>query len=195
LRDLEKSAGADHLTAATTNRTIDAARTRLGSVTVAFVTDIQFSNFDFLFRAKGRFFQSDLHVVTQIRATLSIFALAGHAAEKCFEDAAGNPSSSAAKNFAKNIERIVKSAAKSPALLERGVTKTIVSGAFIRIHQHIIGFAELFEFLFGVRIARIFVRMKFYGELAIGTLHVLRRGIARNAEHFVVIAFGRRHLD
>ena len=68
--------------------------------------------------------------------------------------------------------------AETAALSERGVTKAIVGRAFVVIHQDIVGFAEFFEFLFRVRIVRIFVRMKFDREFAIGALDFLRRARA-----------------
>jgi hypothetical protein len=158
---LEKSAGADHLTATAASGTTDATRPGLGSGAAAFVASVEFSNFDLLFGAKRRFFQSDLHVVTQIRAALSIFGLAGHATEKRFENPAAD-SAAATENLTENIERIMEPTAKTTARFERGVSKPIVSGAFVRVHQHVVSFAELFKFLFGVRVVRILIRMNFH---------------------------------
>src|SRR5262252_8180696 len=61
LRNLKKSAGAGHLTATAANRTIDRARSRLGTAPVALVANVQLSNFNFLFRTESRFFERDLH--------------------------------------------------------------------------------------------------------------------------------------
>src|SRR5436190_1088265 len=66
-----------------------------------------------------------------------------------------------AENFAENVEWIVKAAAKTGTTLGKcGVTKTIVGDAFVRIHEHIVCFAEFFEFVLGVRVVWIFVWMK-----------------------------------
>ena len=55
------------------------------------------------------------------------------------------------------------------------MTEAIVGRALFRIDQDVVGFAELFEFLFGVRVVGIFVGVKFDRELAIGALHFLAR--------------------
>src|SRR5207302_1288115 len=81
--------------------------------------------------------------------------------------------SAAAENFTENVERIVKPAAKTSALLKRGVTETVVGGALVRIHQDVVGLTELFEFFFGVGVIRIFIRMKLYRELAISAFDLL----------------------
>ena len=169
MRDLEKSARADYLAATSASRATDRARARFRAVAVAFVANIQLSNFDFFFGAKRGFFERDLHIVTQVRAALSIFGPAAHSAEEGFENSAAN--STRAKDFPENIEGIMKTAAESAALLERGVTEAIVSGAFVRIHQDVVSFAKLLEFFFSVRVVRVFVGMKFHRELAIGALY------------------------
>ena len=67
------------------------------------------------------------------------------------------------------------------------MAEAIVGRAFVGIHQDVIGFAEFLEFLLGVRVVRVFVRMKFDRELAIRaldffrrTLRVRRRGLRSN---------------
>ena len=187
MRDLEKSAGANYLTTTAAHRTINTARSRLGSGASAFIADIQFSNFNFLFCAESRFLERDLHVVTQIRATLSIFAVSSDAAKKGFENSAAN--AAAAENFTEDIEGIVKSAAKTSTLLKRGVSEAIVSGAFVRIHQDVVGLTQFFEFFFGVRVIRVFIRMKFYRELAISAFDLRFGRTVPNSENFVIIAF------
>jgi len=47
-----------------------------------------------------------------------------------------------------------------------GVAETVVGGALVRVHQHVVGFAKLLEFFLRVRVVRIFVRMIFYREFA-----------------------------
>ncbi len=76
------------------------------------------------------------------------------------------------------------------ALGKSGVAEPIVGRAFLIVRQHIVGFAEFLEFLFGVRVVRIFVRMKLYRELAIGAFNLVARRLAIDAQDFVVIAFG-----
>ena len=67
----------------------------------------------------------------------------------------------------------------------------IVGGAFVDIHEDVIRFAELLELLFGVRVVRIFVRMKFDRQLPIRALDLVFVGLAADGEDFVIISFGR----
>src|SRR5204863_2527161 len=125
LGDLEKSAGADYLPSTAANGTINAACPRLSPRASAFIADIQFSDFDFFFRAECGFLERDLHVVPQIRPTLSIFVRTGDLGKKRFKYAAAN-SSSAAEDFAENVERIVEAATETATCPKGSVTKAIV---------------------------------------------------------------------
>jgi hypothetical protein len=69
----------------------------------------------------------------------------------------------------------------SATLRERSVAKAIVRGAFVRIHEHVVRFAQFLEFFLGVRVVRIFVRMKLYGEFSIGAFDFLIGGISPDA--------------
>jgi hypothetical protein len=60
------------------------------------------------------------------------------------------------------------------------MAEAIVSGTLIRIDQNIISFAELLKFFFGMRIIRIFVRMKFNRQLSIGALDLFLRRTSAN---------------
>jgi len=79
-------------------------------------------------------------------------------------------------------------------LREGCVPKPVVCGALIRIHQDIVSFAQFLEFFLGVRVVRVFVRMKLYRELAIGAFDLLIGGASLNAQNFVVIAFFSSHF-
>jgi hypothetical protein len=74
------------------------------------------------------------------------------------------------------------------ALTESGVTKAIVGGSFIGVHQHVVSFAKFLESLFRLRVVRILVRMKLHREFAVGALHFFRRGGAFDTEHLVIVA-------
>src|SRR3546814_2732454 len=47
----------------------------------------------------------------------------------------------------------------------------------------------------GFLVARIAVRMKLHGELAISFFQLFRAGAALHAENFVIVAFGRHQRD
>ena len=70
---------------------------------------------------------------------MPIFTLSTYATEKRFENSTAD--ATAAKNFAENIEWIVESALKTGALRERGMTKAVVSSAFIGVHQYVVSLA------------------------------------------------------
>ena len=91
-----------------------------GAGALAFVAGVELADFDFFFDAEGRFLERDLHVVTQIGTTLSIFAARRAAAEKRLENSAA-----AAEDLAENVERIMETAAaaKSAALRESAMPK------------------------------------------------------------------------
>src|SRR4030095_7663807 len=119
--------------------------------------------------AEGRFFQLYFHIVPQIRPPTPIVgARSGGAAKERLKDSTAK--SGAAEHFTEDFEGIMETAASETgtALRERGVTEAIVRRAFVWIHQDVVRFAQFFKFFLGVRIVRIFVRMKLYRELAIG---------------------------
>ncbi len=143
---------------------------------VAGVALVELGDGDFLFAAERGFFERDLQVVTQIVAALRAGRVVA-AAEKIFKNAAA---SAAAKHFAENVERIVEAAAAGKAAAARagagikgGVAVLVVGGALLRVAQDFVGLAEFLEIFLGRLVARIFVRMKFHGQLAVGFLDFL----------------------
>ena len=95
---------------------------------------------------------------------------------------------SAAEDLAEEIEGIMESpTATAHAVLKGGVAIAVVGGALVRIAEGLVGLAEFFEFLLRLVVARVFVRMVFDGQLAVGALQVFLADIAIDAEHFVVV--------
>src|ERR1043166_9199036 len=74
------------------------------------------------------------------------------------------------------------------------MTEPVVGCALIRVHQNIVSLAKLFKFLFGLLVVRVFVGMKFDGELAISAFHLLAGRTAVDFEDFVIIALFRGHV-
>jgi len=134
-----------------------------------------------------------LHIVTQIRAALSIFGLHGAGSEERFENAAAHSANTAAEDLAENVERIVETASKSSALLKRCVTEAIVSRTFLGIHQCVIRFAQFLEFFFRMRIVRVLIGVILHCQLPVSALDLVTGSIPIDAEHFVIIAFLRCH--
>jgi len=120
--------------------------------------------------------------------------LAHSIAKKALEDATA--AASAAEDFAKNIERIVRAAvtAHATALGEGLVAEAVVRGALVGAAEHLVGLAQLLELVLRRFIAGILVRMVLHRQLAVGLLDLLRGGAAFDAQDVVIIAFGRRHL-
>src|SRR5436190_2456443 len=168
------------------------ARTLLRAAPMALIARVELANFDLFLCTEGSFFQRDLHIVTQIRAALPLVsATATAATEKTLE----NSTAATAESLAENIEGIVKSAAKPlAALSESGMPIPVVGRAFVSVDQDIVGLAQLLEFLLGMGVLRIFVGMKLDSQLAIGALDFVVMRAPVNSEHFVIIAFGCRHL-
>ena len=81
-------------------------------------------------------------------------------------------------------------AAGARAGIKRRVAVLIVGRAFLRVAQGLVGLADFLEFFLGGFVARIFVRMKFDGQLAVSLFDFLVAGVAADAEHFVIIALG-----
>ena len=77
----------------------------------------------------------------------------------------------------------------SRALREGRVAKAIVGSAFVGIAQDIVSLSELLEFLLRRVIARIFVRVKFHRQFAVGAFELLPVGRALHFQDFVVVAF------
>ncbi len=74
------------------------------------------------------------------------------------------------------------------ARIKRRMAVLIVGGAFLRIAQRFVGFAKFLEFFLGGVVARIFVRVIFYGELAIGFFDAVGGFLASDFEDFVIVA-------
>jgi hypothetical protein len=61
--------------------------------------------------------------------------------------------------------------------VDAGMAVLVVDGALVGLRQNFVGLLGLFEFLFGILITRISVRVIFHRKTTIGLLDVgLRRG-------------------
>jgi hypothetical protein len=67
------------------------------------------------------------------------------------------------------------------------MAEAVVGGALLRILQGVVGFVDLFEFVLGIGIAGIAVRMELHGELAIGALEGRLVAALLHAQHVVVV--------
>ena len=159
-------------------------RFRAGAV--AGLALVELGDGNFLFAAERGLFERDFQIVTQIVAALRARRILA-AAEDVFKNAAA----ARAEDLAENVERIVEAAARRSrrragalARVKRGVAVLVVGGAFLRVAQRLVGLAEFLEFFLGLLVARIFVRMKFHGQLAVGFLDFLGVGFAARRREF-----------
>ncbi len=134
------------------------------------------------FRPEHCLFEFQGDVLTKIGTALGTAAPARTAAEEISET----------EKVSKDLADILKDrgieSTRSRAAHGR-MAKAVVRRPLVRVRQNGVGFAAFFEFLFGVRIIRIAIRMKLQRQFAIGALDLLIIGFAGNPENFVVVAF------
>ena len=67
------------------------------------------------------------------------------------------------------------------------MAKTIVGRPLLRIGQDRVGLGAFLEFLFRVRVARVFIRMMLNRQRAVGPLYLDLGRRTRNAQYFVIV--------
>src|SRR5690606_25726694 len=73
--------------------------------------------------------------------------------------------------------------------VDAGMAIAVIGGALLLVAQDFIGFLDFLELFLGVFAVRIAVRMVLHGQLPVGLLQFIVRGVLRHAQDFVVIAF------
>ena len=102
----------------------------------------------------------------------------------------------AAENVTEHIaENIAERAgagatAASGGRVNTGVTELIIGCAFLSVAQHFIGFFDFLEAHFRLGVTRVAIRMVFHRQTAIGFFQVGVTRSVRNAQYFVIVAFG-----
>src|SRR3981081_257591 len=124
-------------------------------------------NLNLFFGAEHRLFQRDLEIVPETGAALpsrTISSPAHPGTKNLVEDSTPTATvGTHSEHLSENVKWVVEPAAIStrgpgrPA--DSCMPVTIISRAFVLVHQHFVRFAELFKLLFGARVARIFIRM------------------------------------
>ena len=138
-------------------------------------TRFETRNVQILFDAKDRFFESNRQTVFEMRAGLRTAPR-------------GRTRPPKPKNSSKMSAESAK-AGKIAKALRRIVTVAIVQLPLFRIGEHLVRFADLFEFFGGVRIIGIGVGMILLGETAERFFDFVVARVAVHAEHFIVITF------
>ena len=75
------------------------------------------------------------------------------------------------------------------AAVHSGMAELIVTGALVRIRQHVVSFRSFFELFLGRLVARIFIRMILHGKFPVSFFQHIGRSVFRHAQHFVIIPF------
>jgi hypothetical protein len=65
----------------------------------------------------------------------------------------------------------------------------VVDSPLLLVAENLVGLGGLFELLFALRVFAVDVGMQLPRELAVGLLYLWQVGVARHAEHLVVVAF------
>jgi hypothetical protein len=77
-----------------------------------------------------------------------------------------------------------------PGAFEGRRAITVVGRTLVRIAQHLVGMRDFLEHLLRLLVARIFVRVKLHGLLAIGLFHFFGSRALWHSEQFVVVVLG-----
>ena len=118
------------------------------------------------------------------------------ATKQIFKNSAAT--AAAAERLLENVERIVKPSASttSPGTrAESGVAKLVVGRFFLGIAQGLVGFTNFLEFLLGLLVIWILIRMIFDGELTIGFFDFLSGGTLADPQDLVVITLGHAYFS
>ena len=132
--------------------------------------------------------ERDFHVVAKIRPV----AARGLATAP--------PADEIAEHLVENIGETVRETgvetgaarAAGAALLEGLMAEAIIGRALLLVLEDVVRFADVLEFLFGLLIARIAIRVIFHRQLAIGLLDIVRSRLPVDVEKLVIVFLGHR---
>ena len=125
------------------------------------------------------------HVVALPRGIPARLCTAAHAAvEQLVEDIAHTA-------HAAEIHAAERIAARAATHIRAIKAKLVVTGALIRVGQHLIGFVQFLEAGFRFLVVGVQVGVAFLRLLAVGALNVLIRRVFIDTQHFVIIALVR----
>src|SRR5690606_22753193 len=140
-----------------------------------------------LFDAGGRFFERQLDITAHIGAAPRT-SRTPTAAEQIAENAAP-------EDISECVENVLDAVEISRGSLNTRVTVAIVARTLFGIAEHLVGFRGKFEFLRGLGVVGMTIRVITDGHFAIGRRDLGVRCRPGYPEYFVVVPFGshRRH--
>jgi hypothetical protein len=101
-----------------------------------------------------------------LKGDFEIVTKVGTARRSALAAAPGELAEDIVEDVRETFEALTMAAAT--AVLERGMAEPVIGRALLRIFQTVIGFRDRLELGLGFMTARVFVRVEFHGELAIG---------------------------
>src|ERR1019366_1303146 len=171
-----------HLSTALAGRALRGAGARFGAGAAALGALRRPRYLDSPLGAEDRLLEGDLDVHAQVVAAL--------------RTGVGPAPSAAPEEHVEEVERRVeREVAEIRLRAVADVAEGVVTLPLLRIAQDRVRLADLLELLLGSLVAVVAVRVVLHGELAIRGLQLLRRRVARNAEHLVVVALDGRHAS
>lgn len=171
-----------HLTDATTSGTGDRAGALLGTRAIAGLAADQGRHADGHGGAAHRFFQIQLEGVAQIRAALGTTTRA-----------AASTAKEVAEHITEDIGE-VGAAETGPTTathlrVDPSVAVLVVGRTLGRVRKYFVGLVGLLEFLFGVFVVRVAVRVIFHRQAPIGLLQLGFTSAALDPQDLVIITF------
>ena len=181
LLHLEEALLHAHLSGTATGTAGGGRATFPGTGAITSVTGRQAGNADFYRRTLDRVFQRNIQGVAQVRPALGSTAAATTAA---------STTKDIAEHVAKNIAEVAASkAAATHVGVDPGMAVLIVGTALFAVHQDIVSLSGLLEFLLGIGVVGIAVRVILHRLAAVSLLDFLFVRTLADAENLVIIAF------
>src|SRR5690606_2974178 len=171
-----------HLAMTATGSTGNRAGALLGAATIAGLAAHQGGHPDGNRGATHGLFQVKLQGIPQITAALHAGTAATTAAAKDI-----------AEDITEDIGEVAATKAAGPSAhvrVDPGVAVLVVGGSLVGVGEHFVGLVGLLEFLFGILVIRIAVRVIFHCQPAIGLFQLGFTGAALHAQHFIIVTLG-----
>ena len=167
--------------------------TRLGARTEAGLAIHPLVECDDFFDALVGLLEGDVHLGLEIGSRTGT-------PSSCASTAPSSATENVPENISENISEVgCTSATERPSCTEgalaatthvrSSMTELIVHFALLRIRKVLVGLVDLFEFLLGLLVSGVLVRMELNGELPEGLFDLFGSGSPLHTQYFVIIAF------
>ena len=149
---------------------------------------------ELLLAAEGRFGKGDGHAGADALAPLGCVGVAPlGAAKAAAEEAAENVAQIAEVEARRAVAPSGAACARPVAGVNAREAELVVPGLLVGIGQHLVGLVDLLEFLLGLLVAGVHVRVVLAGQLFICFFDLILRRALADAEDLVIISFFLSH--